>query len=97
MTKEIFDFWLKNILFPYGRCIKNNSVKLLIMDRASTHFIPSLTPILEKENWKYCLIPTGLTIFAQPLEISINFPMKQYLINYDILFRINTLNNTKPT
>ena len=97
MTKEIFDFWLKNILFPYGRCIKNNSVKLLIMDRASTHFIPSLTPILEKENWKYCLIPPGLTRFAQPLDISINFPMKQYLINYDILFRINTLNNTEPT
>ena len=97
VTKEIFEFWLTNILFPYGRFINKNSYKLLIMDRASTHYLTNLTSLLEKEKWKYCLIPPGLTRFAQPLDISINFPMKQYLINYDSLFRINTLNKIKPT
>ena len=67
------------------------------MGMATTHFQPKLSQLLEKENWKYCLIPPGLTLMAQPLDISINYPMKQYLITYDALFRINTLYATKPT
>ena len=97
VTKEIFEFRLTNILFPYGRFINNNSYKLLIMDRASTHYLTNLTHLLEKEKWKYCLIPPGMARFAQPLDISVNFPMKQYLITYDSLFRIKTLNNIRPT
>ena len=43
------------------------------MDRAISHFQPNLSQLLEKEKWKYCLIPPGLARFAQPLDISIIF------------------------
>ena len=33
-----------------------------------------------------------MTTFSQSLDISINFPMKQYLIIYDFLFRIKESN-----
>ena len=65
------------------------------MDRASTLYLINLTPLLGKEKWKYCLIPSIMTRFTQPLDISINFPMKQYLITYDSLFRIKTLNKIR--
>lgn len=77
--------------------INRKAYKLLVMGRVTTHFQPKLSQLLEKENWKYSLIPPGLTRFSQLLDIIINYPMKQYLITYDVLFRINTLNATKPT
>ena len=64
VTKEIFDFWLNNILFPYGRFINRNAYKLLVMDRATTYFHSNLSQLLEKEKRKHCLIPSGLTRFA---------------------------------
>ena len=86
-----------NILLPYGKFINNNSYKLLIMDRASTHYLTNLTTLLEKEKWSIAEYLPGMTRFSQPLDININFPMKQYLITYDSLFRIKTLNKIRPT
>ena len=97
VTTEIFDYWVENILFSYGRSINRDSFKLLIMDRATTHFENNLNEKLEKEKWKYSLIPSGLTRFCQPLDISINYPMKAYLHQIDTLYRIKTLNKIKPS
>ena len=69
VTNDIFDYWIDNILFPYGKFINRESFKLLIMDRVTTHFEKNLTEKLEKEKWKYSLIPSGLTRYCQPLDI----------------------------
>lgn len=49
------------------------------MDRATIHFENNLNEKFEREKWKYSLIPSGLTRYFQPLVISINYPMKEYL------------------
>ena len=97
VTNDIFDYWIDNILFPYGKFINRESFKLLIMDRVTTHFENNLTEKLEKEKWKFSLIPSGLTRYCQPLDISINYPMKEYLHQFDTLYRIKTLNRIKPS
>ena len=80
-----------------GQRVNRESFKLLILDRATTHFENNLTEKLEKEKWKYSLIPSGLTRYCQPLDISINYPMKEYLHQFDTLYRIKTLNRIKPS
>ena len=97
VTNEIFYYWIDNILFPYGKFINRESFKLLIMDRVTTHFENNLTEKLENEKWKFSLIPSGLTRYCQPLDISINYPMKEYLHQFDTLYRIKTLNRIKPS
>ena len=97
VTNDIFDYWIDNILFPYGKFINRESFKLLIMDRVTTYFENNLTEKLENEKWKYSLIPSGLTRYCQPLDISINYPMKEYLHQFDTLYRIKTLNRIKPS
>ena len=82
VTNDIFDYWIDNILFPYGKFINRESFKLLIMDRVTTHFENNLTEKLENEK---------------PLDISINYPMKEYLHQFDTLYRIKTLNRIKPS
>ena len=49
------------------------------MDKATSHFENNLNEKFEREKWKYSLIPSGLTRYFQPLDISINYPMKEYL------------------
>ena len=97
VTNEIFNYWLDNILFPYGRFINRESFKSSTMDRATTHFENNLSEKLEKEKWKYSLIPSDLTRYCQPLDISINYPMKEYLHQFDTLYRIKILNRIKPS
>ena len=67
------------------------------MDRATTHFENNLNEKFEKEKWKNSLIPSGLTNYCQPLDISINYPMKKYLHQFDTLYKINILNKINPS
>lgn len=75
VNNDIFKFWLFNIWFKYTQ----NKKCLLIMDRATTHYIKNLDLTMKKNNCLYILLPPGLTKFFQPLDISVNFPFKHYL------------------
>lgn len=75
VTKDIFKYWLNNIWYKYD--IKNNKKLILILDRATSHYFTELKDEFYSRNYKYVLIPPGLTRFAQPLDISVNFPLNQ--------------------
>ena len=67
--------------------------KLLILDRATTHYEKNLVNLFDEHNSSYILIPPGLTRFIQPLDISINGSLKKDLKTWDTKLRIETFNS----
>lgn len=66
------------------------------MNRATSYYESNLVEKFKKNISNYILIPSGLTKYVQPLDISINGPMKKRLIFWDTEFLINHLNSKKP-
>ena len=82
---EIFLKWLK-IIFFNNRVISNSINKIVIMDRATSHYHHDLVKLFKENNSRYLLIPPGLTPFIQPLDVSINDLLKKnYIIGTLIL------------
>ena len=71
---EIYKFWLNKIFLFYQNIIKKNC--LLIFDRASSHINQEIIDFLNLNNINYVIIPPGYTLFLQPLDVSINKPLK---------------------
>ena len=92
VNNDIFKFWLFNIWFKYT----NSQTKecLLIIDRATSHYIENLDLTMKKNN---SLVPPGLTKFFQPLDISVNFPFKHYLNTEYFKYNIANMNTKKIT
>ena len=90
--------WLEEIFFKYIMInkIKTNRKKILILDRATTHFEENLVNKFKANNSTYLLIPPGLTRYIQPLDVVVNKPIKTKMYNWDTNFRINNLNMKKP-
>ena len=95
VNSNIFKFWLINIWFKYKNA--QNHRCLLILNRATSHYIDNLDSIMKKNNSAYILIPPGLTKLFQPLDISINFPFKHYLKEQYCSFNIVNMNKKKVT
>lgn len=93
---DIFNYWITNIFFN-NRYVKNSFEKILILDRATTHYDPKLIDIFKQHKSYFLLIPPGLTRFIQPLDVGINGPFKKAMHHWDLDFRIKNLNNKKPT
>ena len=55
------------------------------MNRATSYYESNLVEKFKKNISNYILIPSGLTKYVQPLDISINGPMKKRLIFWDNL------------
>ena len=66
------------------------------MDRATTHYDKNLSKLFKDNNSSFILIPPGLTRYIQPLDVSINGPLKKKLIHWDTDFRIDSMNKKKP-
>ena len=92
-NNEIFQFWLNKVWFPYCNNQKNKFI--LVMDRATSHYSDCLTKNFINNNSTYILIPPGLTRFLQPLDVSINFPFKNYLKQEYINFNLFKSNKEK--
>ena len=56
---------------------------LLIFDMASSHISESSLDLIKKLNINYLTIPSGMTPYCQPLDISVN---KIFKDNIRILF-----------
>ena len=74
--KEIFFYWLEEIFFN-NKINSNETKKILIMDRATTHYDENLKNWFKKFKSYFILIPPGLTRYIQPLDVSINGPLKK--------------------
>ena len=94
--KNVFEYWYKNILFNYMPNNDINKSKILILDRATTHYDTNLVNIFKENNCKYILIPPGITRFTQPLDVSINMTFKVAIKKWDSLFRIINSYYKKP-
>ena len=66
---------------------------LLILDKAPSHNNDQAIEKLYNNNIPFVFIPSGLTRFLQPLDISINKPFKDKLRNCHALWRANNPNN----
>ena len=84
---DIFLYWIENIFFNNTH-VNNSLKKILILDRAASHYDENLIDVFKKNNSFFILIPPGLTRFIQPLDISINGPFKRAMHHWDIDFRI---------
>ena len=78
MAKKIFLKYQYNVM---DKC-------LLIFDMASSHISESSLDLLKKLNINYLTIPSGMTSYCQPLDISVN---KIFKDNKRILFEKNRL------
>ena len=56
VNSNIFKFWLINIWFKYTNA--QNHRCLLILDRATSHYIESLNSVMKKNKSAYILIPS---------------------------------------
>ena len=65
------------------------------MDRATSHYSDNLIKSFINNNSTYILIPAGLTRYLQPLDVSVNFPFKNYLKQEYINFNLFKFNNEK--
>ena len=69
--------WLNNVFFRHKLDQKNSTKKILIIDRATTHYDKNLSKLFKDNNSSFILIPPGLTRYIQPLDVSINDPLKK--------------------
>lgn len=65
------------------------------MDSASTNYFEKLNSLFKKYNNYYILIPPSLTWSIQPLDITINGPLKK-IHHWDTSFLIDYQNSRKP-
>lgn len=71
--------WLENIFFN-NKYVNAMNPKILIIVRATTHYDDTLSETFKNYNGAYILIPPGLIRFIQPLDVSINGPLKKNFI-----------------
>ena len=69
--------WLNNVFFRHKLEQENSAKKILIMDRATTHYDKNLSKLFKDNNSSFILIPPGITRYIQPLDVSINGPLKK--------------------
>ena len=95
VDKYLFTKWLKDIWFV-NYSFKKRENTVLIFVQSKTHFTDDLEEIFDKYNFKYILIPKGSTSINQPLDKSINKPLKDKFQNEYNKYLIENFNN-KPT
>ena len=96
VDSSTFVKWLNRIWFktyPY-KPIKGS---ILYYDKAPSHLTEEVTNMFAENNCYYRLIPSGLTSYCQPLDLSINKPFKDSIKLKHRQFCINNKNTAKPT
>ena len=71
------------------------NTKILIIDKAITHYDDTLSETFKNCNGAYVLIPPGLTRFIQPLDASINKPLKKKFHHWHLDYIIEHKNEKK--
>jgi len=73
---NIFLYWLNNIIIPFVK--KRRAI--LVFDTYSVHISKDFQKeIMKHDNLDIALIPSGMTCFLQPLDVSFNHSFKTYI------------------
>ena len=80
-TFEIMMDWIENVSKNYIESLGAIFNSLLIIDYISSHIIEEIEHKFRSLDVEVAYIPKGLTLLLQPLDVSINRPMKIDLRN----------------
>lgn len=70
--------YVEKILIPYFRGKKG----ILILDQFNSHYTPVVLDKLASNNITPVLVPGGMTGRLQPLDVSVNGPLKAFFRSY---------------
>ena len=72
--------YINNIIYPYVKAVRHglngNSPALVIIDNFKGQITQEVTDLLEYYDIHTCLLPPNTTNRLQPLDISVNKPVK---------------------
>ena len=95
LTIEIFKDWKIKVWDEYltnGTFVNDDNYGYLLMDWAPSHDNTEILNIFKGGNMDLTLIPDGLTRYYQPLDVSINKPFKNALLEKHISYCIENSN-----
>lgn len=75
MTELLFIKYIEMYLIP----ALNGKPSLFAMDLCTSHKTPTVLALLRSNQITPSLIPAGCTSLVQPLDVSINKPLKEYV------------------
>ena len=83
MTKEIFQFYIKNVYNEYIKDVTGieGFESFLILDQATAHLGDECKSICFLNSINISYIPKGLTSICQPLDVSVNGPFIKRIKN----------------
>ena len=72
------------VIFPYVERVREaeeceNAPALVIIDNFKGQITAEVNTLLEDNNIHVCLLPSNTTDLLQPMDISVNKPVKEYL------------------
>jgi len=69
------------LLLPYSSLYSSNEVepRLIALNAFKAHLTPAVRAELKKQRTTLSAIPGGCTGFVQPLDVSINRPLKDLI------------------
>ena len=76
--------YLNDIIIPYVeaiRCDVGDKPALLILDNFKGHSTDAVINLLEANNIHTCFLPANCTDLLQPMDLSVNKPVKDFLRN----------------
>lgn len=76
MDEDLTQDWIKNV---WGKRTGHSEPSLLVLDAFRCHKTEKTKKLLKKKKTTPAIIPGGMTSILQPLDVSINKPMKNSL------------------
>ena len=75
--------YVDNIIVPFveqtRELLGEDEAAVVIMDNFKRYVTPAMTDLLEKHRIHICLLPPNTTYRLQPMDISVNKPVKALL------------------
>ena len=97
MDEQLMLRWISDIWRKYTK----NRPSLLFLDAFSAHLTDKVKDAFQKHNTTVVVIPGGCTSILQPLDVSINKPIKNHLRNlwvqYIMLEQASNTEIKRPT
>jgi DDE superfamily endonuclease len=78
MDTRVMHMWCDQVLYPYIKTRPPGVIPVLLMDNFSAHITPTVAQKLRDMNVEVQMLPPNCTQWIQPLDWSVNGPLKYY-------------------